>query len=134
VGGLGGRFEDGGADALDVFFHFVGPEPDDTKPRLNEPRRTNCIGLGVSVLAMLTAIHLDDESSLEAKEIDDIRPDRDLPSKPQAFKPAHPKSRPKPHFANAHGLAHAPCEHSIAINDRPMSHARPHTQASVDRL
>ena len=85
--------KDGFQDRLSLFQYLVVPEPQNAiAPRL-QPSRTILV-LG-KTLGVLTSVHLNDQSLLEAEEIDDEGAYRMLPSKPMAGKLSPTKFLPE---------------------------------------
>ena len=54
---------------------------------------------------MLTTVDLDNDPSLEASEIGDVRPDWNLTAKPVAFDLFSAESKPEAYFSIGHLLA-----------------------------
>ena len=69
-------------DTLDIAEHLVVPKPQDTESLSLQPSCSRIVLSGATI--MLPAINLDDEPPGEADEIDDVRSNRDLPSKAMA--------------------------------------------------
>ena len=94
VGALAERREDKFQDTFGILENLVVPDPDDMKaPALEKPRPPF---VPRALPRMLPAIDLDHQLRLVADEIDDIRPKRRLPAKPEARKLPPPEPAPKP--------------------------------------
>ena len=82
-----------GQDAFEISKHFVIPIPNYTVTFAFKPCRSS----RVTLHAMLTAIDLDYQTSLDAAEVDDIGTDRPLALEFEAPEP--PSAKLEPHDA-----------------------------------
>ena len=80
-------------NAVEIFHDLVVPIAQHPPSVIFEPLRSHGIGSAVRVLA---AIDLDDQRSIEADKVDDIWPQRTLPSELEPAELAVAQCRPKP--------------------------------------
>ena len=85
--------------------HVIVPEADDAIPARLEP-----IGARLTFFGMLSAIDLDDEFRLGAKEIDDIGSERMLAAEAETFELFSPQARPQPDLSICRGEPQFACE------------------------
>jgi hypothetical protein len=78
-------------NALGIGEDVIVPEAEHAIAALLEPARAR-----LTLIRMLSAIDLNDELRLGAKEIDDIRPNRVLATEAETFELLSPQTRPQP--------------------------------------
>jgi hypothetical protein len=79
-GSRGARGQDRGENAVQRGHDLAVGEAEDAQTLGRQNSCPLLVATGVSVEPVLVPVHLDDESTLQAAEIDDVRPERDLPA------------------------------------------------------
>lgn len=97
---------DPGTNTLKVRHNLIIPEPQDMESFSPKKCITRAV---VRSIHVLTSIHFDDQSCLEASEIGDIRPDRKLATESEAFELALAENAPQSAFRQRHVASEFAC-------------------------
>ena len=92
-------------DAVDIGIDIGIPKPDDPKSQTHQRGITQGILRCVSGKTVLAAVDLDNQSMLEAQEIDDVTTDGCLSTKMKTHAPQATESNPHPDLLTGHRLS-----------------------------
>ena len=107
---------------IEVLTNFPVPASKHLIAARLEPLSSLGVGDRVARLAMLDAIHFDDEFSFETYKINDIFPKRMLAAKPEAHGSTFAQVAPQKAFFIRHVGAQMTCKH---IRHFPRNHSHP---------
>jgi hypothetical protein len=109
------RREDVGDDTVDVGVDVGVRDAEGVEAFSPQHGIANAVVFGLVFIEVAAAIGFDDETRLEADEIEEISPERRLPPEPKPLRSQRLEVRPKPRFLRRKRASHRPG----AISDIP---------------
>ena len=107
------------ADAIEISFHVVVPEPKRFETFIGEMAISRFI---FAVSGMLATVDFYDQLASEADEIEDVTIERHLPLELEAFQLASAQRLPQ-HVLRPGGVgAHVPCVSAVCLGRFPVNH------------